>query len=86
MCPLPGTRLAKLAGGLADLERVILGDDGISVKDFQRTLIGEVSGDFRQTCFWIEEAKHALHNEEVTLRFKLQKGMYASVVMQELLV
>jgi tRNA pseudouridine13 synthase len=86
MAPLPGAKLSKLVGDLAELERLILNKDGVATEDFQRTPIGGISGGFRQIHFWIEGAKHTLCDAELTLCFKLQKGMYASVVIQELLI
>jgi tRNA pseudouridine13 synthase len=68
------------------IAKKVMQDECVSVKDFYIKEMQEVSveGGFRQAAMLCSEFSYT-HNELLEVRFVLQKGSYATVLLRELM-
>ena len=79
-----GTQLAR--GEQGEIERKILREEGISLNNFKlKGLLGaESRGDLRRAALVPEDFEYLVNEDRsVLFRFKLLKGMYATVLLRE---
>lgn len=63
----------------------ILREDGILSTDFARTPCGEIKGSFRRIYFFARNPSVTTTGNKAILEFELPRGMYATVLLRELL-
>lgn len=78
---LPGTKLRKMEDEFSEIEIEALSQDGLAPEDFSQTPIGEITGSLRQLYFWMVGPNYLPGPDSLWLRFKLHRGMYATVVL-----
>ncbi|MEM3794461.1 MAG: tRNA pseudouridine(13) synthase TruD [Thermoprotei archaeon] len=78
---LPGTDLEKSVDEFGRIETEVLIKDGLTPNDFKTTLLGNFRGSKRQLYFWVVKPQYLLAKKSLWLRFKLHRGMYATVVL-----
>lgn len=80
---LPGTKLRKMVDVFSEIEVEVLAQDGLTPEDFRETLLGEFTGSPRRLYFEVIDPQYMFDraNRGFWLKFKLQRGMYASVVL-----
>jgi tRNA pseudouridine13 synthase len=81
MGQLAGTSLERLNDEFSEIEMELLNRDGLAPADFKTTLLGEFRGMPRQLYFWIHEPKYVVKDRDLWISFKLNRGMYATVVL-----
>ncbi|HZA14286.1 MAG TPA: tRNA pseudouridine(13) synthase TruD [Myxococcaceae bacterium] len=82
--PLFGPKMPKAAGAVAEAEEALLREAGVALADFRRGR-GEAEGSRRAYRIRLEEVTIDEDGRDLVLAFRLPRGSYATVVLDEVM-
>jgi tRNA pseudouridine13 synthase len=82
---LVGSEWHNTGSEFDSVQASVMQGDGIFVKDFADTSCGDIRGSFRPLYFLARNASANVSENRAVLEFELPRGMYATVLLRELL-
>jgi tRNA pseudouridine13 synthase len=82
--PIVGHRVTLASGRPGEIERAVLAEHGITPEDFARVKALRLRGDRRPLRVPLADAEVSPVGDDITVRFTLPSGAYATVVLAEI--